>query len=360
MVLEVLKGIGITFYEALCCVTFLEVFLRKRKESRITNLLSVLLLTCSFIIIGVSTYFGEMYVIRSVVTILCIFGISLLFYTGKWLMRLFLCGMYYGLLVCIDYIAIILTDIFLDRALLENDVIQMILVLLCKTILLLIVILVSCFWKKHEILQVKTSEWILMLGFPVFTVGTMLVMLFSFQKKNSSAGYLLISIGMVIMNVIMFVLLRYISEREQKFYQMKLLQERNKEKMQAYYEISASYENQKRMLHDYSNQLGCIQGLLKEEKYQEAKHYTEKLTDCIHEGMEVVDVKNPVLNVVLNQKYRLASQKEIAILFHMNDLSDVWLEEQDIVILLSNLLDNAIEACEKIKKERIIRLKLVM
>ena len=76
--------------------------------------------------------------------------------------------------------------------------------------------------------------------------------------------------------------------------------------------------------------------------------------------VEHVDVNHPVLNVILNQKYKYAKDKGICILFLLNDLSCIWLEEQDIVILLSNLLDNAIEACEKVNSEKIIRLKLLL
>lgn len=115
----------------------------------------------------------------------------------------------------------------------------------------------------------------------------------------------------------------------------------------------------KRMLHDYMNQMYCIKGLLKQQKYQEAEQYIEKLTKMLTEGRKMIDVNNPVINVVLNQKYHLAKKKDIVILFHVNDLSEVQMEEQDVVILLTNLLDNAMEACDKLKDNKIIRLKFV-
>lgn len=147
--------------------------------------------------------------------------------------------------------------------------------------------------------------------------------------------------------------------KREKMYQLQLLQESNKEKMQAFYETSAANEFQKRILHDYGNQLNCIQGLLKEKQYNKAQEYTEKLTDTICEGMDVVSVNNPVINIILNQKYHMAEDKGIAMIFQLNDLSKVWLEEQDLVILISNLLDNAIEACDK-SGDKIIRLKIVL
>lgn len=358
MVEELIKGFCIVFYEALCCKLFLDIFMKQKREQ--WEGLSLLILTLLFMFFATVTYFPQLYLIRSVTIIGTIVLYSYFFYAGKWLMRIFLGAVFYGMMSCVDYFGIILADLLLKPILLENVVFQIIIVLLCKTVLFLLILFLSYFWKKkNDVLQMKNSEWILMLGFPVLTVGTMLLMLFSYQAGNSIMGYLTVSFGMVIMNAIMFILLQYVSAREKKMYQLQLLQERNKEKMQAYYETSASNEFQKRILHDYSNQLNCIQGLLREKQYDQAQKYTEKLSDSIYEGMDVVNVKNPVINVILNQKYHLAKEKGIAMLFQLNDLSNIWLEEQDLVVLLSNLLDNAIEACDK-SKEKIIRLKIVL
>uniref|UniRef100_UPI002A829BC3 ATP-binding protein n=1 Tax=Eisenbergiella porci TaxID=2652274 RepID=UPI002A829BC3 len=42
------------------------------------------------------------------------------------------------------------------------------------------------------------------------------------------------------------------------------------------------------------------------------------------------------------------------------DLSGLTMKEEDIVTLLVNLLDNAMEACEKLDTGRIIRLKMIL
>ena len=358
MIDELLKGICIVFYEALCCKLFLDIFMKQKSEK--WEKLSLLMLVFFFMFFATITHYLHQDLWKSIAIIGTVVMFSIFLYEGNWLMKIFLSVVFYGLMSCVDYLGIILADSLLSPLLLENEVIQVIIVLLCKTVFFLLILLLGYFWKKKNgVFQMKNSEWLLMLGFPVLTVGTMLLMLFSYQVGNSTMGYLTVSFGMVIMNAIMFLLLQYVSVREKKMYQLQLFQERNKEKMQAYYEISATNEFQKRTLHDYSNQLNCIQGLLKEKQFDKAQEFTEKLTDTICEGMDVVNVNNPIINVILNQKYHLAGQKGIAILFQLNDLSMVWLEEQDLVILFTNLLDNAIEACDK-SADKIIRLKIVL
>lgn len=359
MLEEFFKSISIVFYEALCCKIFLDIFLRQRYSVRWLKVLSVFLLTGVFLFWALSTQMGGYYAFRSIGIILSIILFSIIFYSGKWLLKIFLSLIFYAVLFCVDYLGLILVDLLLDPSVLSNNVIQVILVLLCKTFLFVLVLILDYFWKREKEVDIKNSEWILMISFPVLTVVIMLVMLLSFQQKNSSVGYLTVSFGMVSINIVLFALLKYISEREKQYNEMKILQERNKEKMQAYYEFSEDYAQKKRMVHDYNNQVHCIQGLLQQKKYQEAEEYADKLTGILLDGREVIDVNNTILNVVLNQKYRLAKSKDIAIYFHVNDLSGLWMKEQDMVILLSNLLDNAIEACEKLDHNKMIRLKLV-
>lgn len=64
--------------------------------------------------------------------------------------------------------------------------------------------------------------------------------------------------------------------------------------------------------------------------------------------------------MVLNRKYADALEKKITITMSVNDLSGLTMKEEDIVTLLVNLLDNAMEACEKLDTGRIIRLKMIL
>ncbi len=51
--------------------------------------------------------------------------------------------------------------------------------------------------------------------------------------------------------------------------------------------------------------------------------------------------------------------KNIVFIFKINDLSGINVSDEDIVVILSNLLNNAIEACEKCPDKRVIKMKLV-
>lgn len=359
MLEEVLKSVSIVLYEALCCKIFLDIFLQRKYSSLRSDIISVVMLAGVFLFCAVSTQFGGHYIYRMMAVVVSILLFSFIFYAGKWLPRIFLGILFYALLICVDYLGLVFVDWLLDPSVLANDFIQVLLVLLCKTILFIFVLVLDYLWKRNRVLYMKSSEWILMISFPVLTVVVIMVMMLSFRENNSAAGYVAVALCMAIMNIILFVLLKYVSQREYEYTQLQLLQERNKEKMQSYYGVREDYYQKKRMLHDYNNQVQCIRGLLQQKKYKEAENYAGKLTQILLDGSEVVDVNNSIINVVLNQKYRLAKSKGIAMSFQIKDLSGAWMEEQDMVILLANLLDNAIEACENRKDHPVIRLKLL-
>lgn len=50
---------------------------------------------------------------------------------------------------------------------------------------------------------------------------------------------------------------------------------------------------------------------------------------------------------------------DIIFIFQLNDLSDLNMEDEDLIIILSNLLNNAIEACEQCQCKKVIKLKFV-
>jgi sensor histidine kinase YesM len=359
MLEEFLKSISIVFYEALCCRIFLDIFLKHRFLFKLERFVSVVLLAGVFLLLALITQLNNEYIIRSMGIIVSIFLFSLLFLSGKWQKKLFLSLAFYALLCCVDYFSYITLESILGNTLLDNNVIQVMFVLLCKTILFVVILGIEHFWNRGRVVQMAEPAWILMICFPVLSMMIMIVMLLSFIGRNNSTGFLIVSFGIMVMNVVMFEWLKYVSEKDRRWNQIRLLQERNEEKIQLYHEMSLNYEEQKRILHDYHNQIDCMQGLLKKQQYKEAEAYAEKLADSFPDQMQNVDVNHPILNVVLNQKYRLAKRKDISFLFYANDLSDLWLEEQDAVSLLSNLLDNAIEACGKLESERKMWVKLV-
>lgn len=171
--------------------------------------------------------------------------------------------------------------------------------------------------------------------------------------------------GIAILNLFLFYFAMRILEKEETLQRLQLNTERMRNQMNIYRTMQMQYEQQRRFLHDYKNQLNCIQGLLDCGQTGEASEYITRMTGNLRAQFGDINTNHTVVNIILNQKYQTARDQKIAMTFVINDLSELTMPEEDLVTLLTNLLDNAIEACEKFDDKNVsirktIQFKMVM
>ena len=177
-------------------------------------------------------------------------------------------------------------------------------------------------------------------------------------KTDYSIQFLFV-MGFGIVSIFGFCIIAYILLKNSYVQNMRVENELIRNQMSLYQSMEQNYRQQQKYLHDYKNQLGCIQGLLEKGNMGEALDYIEELTGGIRKSTDYVDTNHVIVNVILNQKYQYAQENGIAMIISVNDLSCLTMKKEDLVILLSNLLDNAIEACQKIAADKIIQFKMV-
>ena len=113
--------------------------------------------------------------------------------------------------------------------------------------------------------------------------------------------------------------------------------------------------------HDFKSHIGCIRELLGSGEYDKAKAYVAEIGIGYVDEMNYVNTNHTIVNAIINQKYKLAKEKGITMILSLNDLSNIIIKDEDIVTILANLLDNAIEACDKITTgNKIIKFKFVL
>ena len=149
-------------------------------------------------------------------------------------------------------------------------------------------------------------------------------------------------------------------EKESQMQKLRLLHEQTQNQMDLYQSMKKHYEQQRRFSHDYKNQLNCIQGMIESGQTKDALEYISGLTGNFRQNEMCINTGHAVVNIMLNQKYQEASDKGIVMTMVSGDLSELTISEEDIVTLLGNLLDNAIEACEKLVENKVIQFKMVL
>lgn len=214
---------------------------------------------------------------------------------------------------------------------------------------------------KHRIRGLASARWGKLGLLPFLCLATLVAFnLISTDNTAFNKYALPASVsGIVMINIFLFYFAMRISEKEEALQKLQLRAERTRSQMDMYHTMQSQYEQQRRFLHDYKNQLNCIQGLLDCGHTAEASEYIARMTGNLRTQFGDINTNHAVVNIILNQKYQTARDKGIVMTFVINDLSGLAMPEEDLVALLTNPLDNAIEACEK-SEHHSIQFKMVM
>lgn len=104
-------------------------------------------------------------------------------------------------------------------------------------------------------------------------------------------------------------------------------------------------EHYRRFQHDINNHFLVLSGLLREKKYDEAGSYFSGLHG-VSDGLLVgIETGNPVADILLNEKIRYARSNGIHVSHDVHFPAECSIEDMDLCIILSNAVDNAIQAC---------------
>lgn len=107
------------------------------------------------------------------------------------------------------------------------------------------------------------------------------------------------------------------------------------------------HEQIRRLKHDMKNHMMVIASYLNGGEYDKAKEYTSIILDKLNAVHSYIETGNSLLNHILNEKLNIARKEGVSVKAEIENLSFSKMKSLDFSALLSNMLDNAIEACRK-------------
>lgn len=118
-------------------------------------------------------------------------------------------------------------------------------------------------------------------------------------------------------------------------------------------EIRSLHENIRRLKHDMKNHFMVIASYLNRNETDSAKKYASEMLDKLNNMHSYIDTGNSLLNHIINEKLEFARSKSISVKAEIENLAFAKIESLDFSAIISNMLDNAIEASEKEKNGQI-------
>lgn len=117
--------------------------------------------------------------------------------------------------------------------------------------------------------------------------------------------------------------------------------------------IEGMYGGIRSVMHDMNNHLCCLKNLADTNNIEEIKKYFNNVSETISKLDFKIKTGNAVSDAVINEKYNIAKAENINFVCDFIIPKEISIEPADLCVILSNVLDNAIEACRKIEDDNI-------
>ena len=361
---EMLNNLSVIALEVICNRIYFSALFKNRKS--ITQRQSYI-----FVLIQVIVFFGVGYifknniVLREIFILLAMTGLMCLLKEGS-IWKIFIAALLFMVaLIALDLITLgMIYALFeqFDASDIGNTLSGRLSVIIEKSLLMLMALSVKMRSDKKQGKGLVKTEWIRFVFFPIFTIVVAMAMSVAFCKINDmrQANVLYATaFGMVLMNIFMYYLINDIIEREVGLKEREAEYAQFKNQVDIYNTMRESLERQKERAHEFKNHILCVDALAKEKKYKELEKYVSGINEALYMDRNAIDTNNEIVNTILNEKYNEMMDKGIIFVFRINDLSSIKIEDEDLVVILSNLLDNAIEACQKCEGKRTIKMKFM-
>ena len=198
----------------------------------------------------------------------------------------------------------------------------------------------------------------------VFPAASLLSLAALLRLSNDQPVSLLFIVGccfaLLLANFAVFYLLHQMEQAAQEHERLVTLNQQLKMQSVHMETATALYEAQRKATHDFQSQLEVLGQLLAQHKYADAQTYLRAVAARQTERLVLVNCRHGILDALFNTKAAAALRKGIEIRFEVSDLSGLPFDPADLTVLLANLLDNAIEACEKCAGLRAVEVQAVL
>lgn len=210
--------------------------------------------------------------------------------------------------------------------------------------------------RKENSFKATSNYWILFFAM-LFSIILAAYLLFVFQYNNKIQYMNVLAVvdilGFMYSYIFTMYLYEKISVQAEEIANKKVLEQQLKSQAKHVDEIFASQKKIMKMRHDLSNHLIAMRAYMKDAKCEAGLEYLNKLSLDSGVDEDRINTGNMVLDTILTAKRDLAYSKGIDVVMDIRIPRDLGLDAADMCVVLGNIFDNAIEACEKVDDKRI-------
>ena len=341
---------------------FLELFLHPRHISRMRRIL----ITIAWILteILIVNIFDKIFIAKALMTIGCTVLASVGLFSDSFFKKVVLSIIHYGFDASIEilvYLVAIRMTSYVQIYDVNDSLINVYGGVISAMVLILALLVIRYVLKKEDPARLTGMEMAKFLAFPIASIS--MTVAFAYFNKGREVPeqeirfFAFIAIIFLVSNVYMYWLLR--TDVANKIVKEKSLmtEAHARELFSLYEQIREEHKAIAGIEHEYKNHMTVISSLAASRKIEELNEYLSEMKESVT-TVDVIDTGNAVCSALFNAKYAEAARKGIRVRFDISNLEDMKIKDEEMVIILSNLFNNAIESCENCLSKKIIELKI--
>lgn len=279
-----------------------------------------------------------------------VFGYCALFSRCPWKNRLILASVLYVSFILVSEFGSKFAEILTGNinAGSEN------MVTIVSYVLVLLISLVLCRFTISDIGEIPFSYFSLLelqILISVFVPYYYIICIAAVNGMTIDPYYAVTLFALYVIDIVGYSFLRIaVKERSEKI--LALREKERTEQISALVQLSEqSVQNMREIRHDYKNQIGTMRVLLKENRYDELERYFAAFSAESIESISLIDSGNRYIDAVLNMENSRAKSRGVPFGCTLRIPQELPFSETDLTGLLSNLVDNAIEAVARSGEE---------
>ena len=224
-------------------------------------------------------------------------------------------------------------------------------ILFSKFLVFTIILVIKSSKRTLKIAGIKARYLVLLSVLPITTIIFGIFMnniISAITDDTQKILYISLNILLILANIITFEVIRRQNQLEKSEYELKLLKNSINEQTKHYEELKSSQEEIRQLRHNMKSI--CIGAIaeLKAGKTENALEQLQNNISIIEKSSKVIDTGHPSIDSIIENKLNCCSDFNISTNLTYQYKDPITINEIEIAVILGNILDNAIEACQKI------------
>lgn len=328
-----------SFIDTLMCCIFCGIFIGEKNDEYRKKIFLYSLIGAA-IITGLNTIKTVSFILSFSFMIMYII-IQWVIYRQKQKFAILLVFLYGVIITAVEFVVVYVTLFLTNQSSIEDkSPTRYVCMVISKVLLVLVIMIIDKIVSKRRIISGKYAAIIGCVAFFIFASNFSIIYL---GLKQQDSNVALISTIFFVADMILGVLLLYfilkLADSYEKQKNIELVEMQNRMLSKSLEDTERAFDLWRESIHNYKNNIITLAQLVEEESTAEIKKYLNNEIQQLGIKTHYAMTGNKVIDAVLATKKNSAEHKGI----------NFYADEIDFTNIIGNLLDNAIEAAEKVE-----------